>query len=111
MIYTTHKNGDEWGMVYSCYTNITSFHRAVHPYGNTAILPSALQLVGDPSLRIWVSLPSCVALMVLSVRCPSAAQSCKCVGKCVVPSGNLLHSCGKSQFLMGKMHYQNGHVQ
>ena len=22
MVYTTHKNGDEWGMVYYCYTNI-----------------------------------------------------------------------------------------
>ena len=23
MVYTTHKDGDEWGMVYDCYTNIT----------------------------------------------------------------------------------------
>ena len=22
MVYTTHKNGHEWGMVYYCYTNI-----------------------------------------------------------------------------------------
>ena len=22
MVYTTHRNGDEWGMVYYCYTNI-----------------------------------------------------------------------------------------
>ena len=22
MVYITHKNGDEWGMVYYCYTNI-----------------------------------------------------------------------------------------
>ena len=24
MVYTTHKNGDEWGMVYYCSTNISS---------------------------------------------------------------------------------------
>ena len=24
MVYTTHKNGDEWGIVDSCYTNITT---------------------------------------------------------------------------------------
>ena len=26
MVYTTHKNGDEWGMVYYCYTTVTVEH-------------------------------------------------------------------------------------
>ena len=30
MLYT-HKNGDEWGMVYDCPTLATNFRYAVHP--------------------------------------------------------------------------------
>ena len=29
MVYTTHENGDDWGMVYCCYINITSFQIGV----------------------------------------------------------------------------------
>ena len=39
MGYTTHKNGDEWGMVYYCYTDITEQLNKILP--TTAFLPKA----------------------------------------------------------------------
>ena len=28
MVYTTHKSGDEWGMVYDCYTHIIRLYKS-----------------------------------------------------------------------------------
>ena len=35
--HTTHKNGDEWEMVYYCYTNIKSYRISLHVHFKCAV--------------------------------------------------------------------------